>query len=161
MVRIWSACPFWGYYFGARYYDAEIGRWPTVDPMADKYPSLSPYVYCANSPLIYKDPDGRFLDTFLDVGFILYDVYDIASTAISGEGVSGTQWAALGADAVGALVPFATGGGMVVRAAAHADDIVDGIKAVDKAVDASKAVDKGTDAQKTYQTYTKTNATTG
>ena len=35
-------------YFGARYYDSDIlTSWLSVDPMADKYPSLSPYVYCA------------------------------------------------------------------------------------------------------------------
>ena len=33
--------------------------WLSVDPLADKYPSLSPYVYCANNPVILVDPDGR------------------------------------------------------------------------------------------------------
>jgi len=46
-------------YFGARYYDSEIGRWISVDPLADKYPGLSPYSYVANNPLINFDPDGR------------------------------------------------------------------------------------------------------
>ncbi len=31
----------------------------SVDPLADKYPSLSPYAYVANNPLNYIDPDGR------------------------------------------------------------------------------------------------------
>ncbi|HEX2868061.1 MAG TPA: RHS repeat-associated core domain-containing protein [Ignavibacteriales bacterium] len=46
-------------YFGARYYDSKIGRWMSVDPLAEKYPGLSPYNYCADNPLIYFDPDGR------------------------------------------------------------------------------------------------------
>jgi len=46
------------YYFGKRYYDPAIGRWLSVDPMADMYPSLSPYVYCANNPFRLIDPDG-------------------------------------------------------------------------------------------------------
>jgi RHS repeat-associated protein len=46
-------------YFGARYYDSELGRWLSVDPLADKYPGLSPYNYTLNNPLKYVDPDGR------------------------------------------------------------------------------------------------------
>ncbi|HOB26602.1 MAG TPA: RHS repeat-associated core domain-containing protein [Bacteroidales bacterium] len=46
-------------YFGARYYDSELSGWLSVDPMSDKYPSLSPYAYCANNPIILIDPDGR------------------------------------------------------------------------------------------------------
>ena len=45
-------------YFGARYYDAGLGIWLSVDPMTSKYPSLSAYVYCANNPLLYLDPNG-------------------------------------------------------------------------------------------------------
>ncbi len=39
-------------YFDARYYCADLSIWLSVDPMADKYPNLSPYVYCANNPII-------------------------------------------------------------------------------------------------------------
>ncbi len=47
------------YYFGARYYDPSIGRWLTPEPNAEKYPSISPYVYSLNNPLGFIDPDGR------------------------------------------------------------------------------------------------------
>ncbi|MDY0216953.1 MAG: RHS repeat-associated core domain-containing protein [Bacteroidales bacterium] len=47
------------YYYGARYYTPEIGIWLSVDPLSDKYPSLSPYAYCALNPVIFIDPDGR------------------------------------------------------------------------------------------------------
>ena len=47
-------------YFGARYYDSDLsGLFLSVDPMADKYPSLSPYVYCAWNPVKLVDPDGN------------------------------------------------------------------------------------------------------
>ena len=47
-------------YFGARYYDSDIlTGWLSVDPLADKYPSLSPYAYCAWNPVKLVDPDGE------------------------------------------------------------------------------------------------------
>jgi RHS repeat-associated protein len=45
--------------FGARTYNPTIGRFDGVDPLAEKYASMSPYAYCANNPIIFKDPDGR------------------------------------------------------------------------------------------------------
>lgn len=47
-------------YFGARYMDHELmTMWLSVDPMADKYPSISPYAYCAWNPVKLVDPDGQ------------------------------------------------------------------------------------------------------
>ena len=47
-------------YFGARYYDSDLsGLFLSVDPMSDKYPSLSPYAYCAWNPVKLVDPDGE------------------------------------------------------------------------------------------------------
>jgi len=46
-------------YFGARYYDSGLSIWFFVDPMSDKYPSMSPYNYCTNNPVILVDLDGR------------------------------------------------------------------------------------------------------
>ena len=52
-------------YFGARYMDHELmTMWLSVDPMADKYPSISPYAYCAGNPLRLVDPDGRMIDDY-------------------------------------------------------------------------------------------------
>ena len=47
-------------YFGARYMDHELTTmWLSIDPMSDKYPSLSPYAYCTWNPVKLVDPDGR------------------------------------------------------------------------------------------------------
>ena len=46
-------------YFGSRYYSSDLSVWLSVDPMSDKYPSLSPYVYCANNPVRCVDPNGE------------------------------------------------------------------------------------------------------
>jgi len=43
----------------ASYYDSDLSSWLSVDPLAGKYPSLSPYAYCANNPVMLIDPDGR------------------------------------------------------------------------------------------------------
>ena len=46
-------------YFGSRYYSSDLSIWLSVDPMSDKYPSLSPYVYCANNPIKLVDSNGE------------------------------------------------------------------------------------------------------
>ena len=46
-------------YYGARYYTDRLSIWLSVDPLADKYPHLSPYAYCSNNPILYVDPDGK------------------------------------------------------------------------------------------------------
>ena len=45
--------------FGARNYDASLGRWMNLDPLAEKYISITPYSYVANGPIIATDPDGK------------------------------------------------------------------------------------------------------
>jgi RHS repeat-associated protein len=52
-------------YFGARYlpagkvgYASDLSVWLSVDPLASKYPSISPYVYCAGNPVMLVDIDG-------------------------------------------------------------------------------------------------------
>ena len=44
------------YDYGARWYDG--GRFNTMDRFAEKYPSLTPYGYCAGNPINYIDING-------------------------------------------------------------------------------------------------------
>jgi RHS repeat-associated protein len=46
------------YDFGARMYQADLGRWFNVDPMAEKYYDMTPYKYGLNNPVAYTDPNG-------------------------------------------------------------------------------------------------------
>lgn len=47
------------YDFGARIYDSRLNRWLSLDPLASKYPSMSPYNFVGNNFANYVDYDGR------------------------------------------------------------------------------------------------------
>ena len=56
-------------YFGARYMDYELmTMWLSVDPMADKYPNIGPYAYCAWNQMKLVDPDGREFTIWIEDG---------------------------------------------------------------------------------------------
>lgn len=46
-------------HYGRRYYDADFGLWQSTDPLAELYPSWSPYAYVLHNPASLTDPDGR------------------------------------------------------------------------------------------------------
>ncbi|MPM25074.1 hypothetical protein SDC9_71564 [bioreactor metagenome] len=64
----------------ARWYYPAIMRTTTPDPLAEKYYDISPYAWCANNPVKFVDPDGRFpvwavVGAGLEYGFQVYDNY--------------------------------------------------------------------------------------
>jgi RHS repeat-associated protein len=63
--------------FGARNYDASLGRWFNVDPMAHLRESLTPYNFVSNNPIMRIDPDGA-LDG---------DYYNFDGTYLGSDGV--------------------------------------------------------------------------
>ena len=55
--------------------------WLSVDPMADKYPSISPYAYCAWNPVKLVDPNGREV-------YITGDDAEQATSQLSSRGIT-------------------------------------------------------------------------
>ena len=54
------------YDYGARHYDAALGRFTTVDPLSEKYYPIGMYAYCNNNPVRYIDPTGMFTSPIYD-----------------------------------------------------------------------------------------------
>ena len=55
------------YNYGARHYDAVLGRWMCVDPLAEKYPNYSSHIYCMDNPIKSVDLFGTDIWN-IDVG---------------------------------------------------------------------------------------------
>ena len=70
-------------YFGARFYWSADGIFTTADSLADKYPNVTPYLYCNGNPIMLVDPDGRYFNitnfhilqnhekTYLNIRFLI------------------------------------------------------------------------------------------
>jgi len=61
--------------FGARLYDARVGRWMSVDPKAQLMPAWSPYSFCFNQPLVFVDPDGQYPVYILTRAYAPYSTF--------------------------------------------------------------------------------------
>jgi hypothetical protein len=107
------------------------------------------YGYANNSPVRFNDPTGHWIESLLDVVSIVYDVYDISQNGLNwGSGLS------LAADVAGLILPGITGGGAVIRALTHADDVVDAARAVNTATNIAQAgnqIDNVADGTMTYR----------
>lgn len=116
------------YYYGARYYNPPFFVQPDLliaEPLNPQ--SLNRYMYVLGNPYKYVDKEGEYAESFLDVAFIIHDINELKQEQ------SLTNYLALGADVVGAALPFATGLGLGVRGV---------VKGADKVSDLGKAVSK-------------------
>ena len=127
--------------FGARYYDPVTCRWTTRDPMAGKYPSLSPYNYCAGNPINVADPDGSVLETAWDVASLAMGVKSFVSNVKQGKvGAAIIDGVGIALDAAAVVAPCVPGGVSAgIKAARGADKAVDAVKALNKADDVADA----------------------
>lgn len=76
------------HYYGARYYWSDLlTGWLSVDPMQDKYPSLTPYNFCTWNPVNLVDPNG---EEAFDDGWIV-DHATKTVTRVSDDGGNTTQ----------------------------------------------------------------------
>ena len=103
-------------YFGARYYQAQLGRFTSVDPVFTWEENLvdpqrwNRYSYVRNNPLRHVDPDGRALETLWDIGQVI-----MSARSVLKDPSSMWSWAALGADVVAAVAPGVPAIGSVIK----------------------------------------------
>ena len=100
-----------------------LGHWLSVDKLADEYPDITPYAQSVWNPIKYKDPDGNFVGTAIDIICVGMDLYSLGKNLAEGNTQAALVDAgALAIDALAALVPGVTAGaGIAVKAARAAD----------------------------------------
>ncbi len=71
--------------YGARMYDDFSGRWFVPDPLAEKYASMSPYMYCGGNPIMYVDIKGQKLRIANNYKVGMENIAKIAATSLGKE----------------------------------------------------------------------------
>ena len=123
--------------YGARMYDANIGRWMVQDPLSEKYYAYSQYSFSGNNPILNIDSDGKAWDTFIDAAFLIYDLGSALYNHIIGEHNKAQQnWKDVGIDAAsmiipGVAAPMMKGVGKVANKLDNAADAGKGMKNAD------------------------------
>jgi hypothetical protein len=68
-----------------------VSMWMSPDPLSSEYPSNSPYMYCLGNPIVFIDPDGRFVDWYKnEAGEIVYDESIRHQVDFNKSGIKGT-----------------------------------------------------------------------
>ena len=129
------------YLYGARDYYSAIGRFTVVDPFAEKYAHISPYAYCANNPIKYVDPDGRWIESLWDAVNVAMGVESFVSNIHEGN-VSDALVDGVGIalDAIATILPVVPGGVSTTIKAVRTADKVEGVLDVDKIIHKSNKV---------------------
>ena len=138
--------------YGARQYSSASGRWLAVDPLAEKYYSISPYAFCNNNPVNFVDHDGKAIDIIADVVSIGCGIYNLAQNIKAGN--TKAAWgdvAGIGLDLVCAVIP-----GVTINAGTAKTLAKSSAEIIDEVVDAKGAwslnpFDRGKSIEKTLQ----------
>ena len=114
-------------YFGARYYASICPSFISVDPLADNYPNLNPYAYCAWNPIKYVDPDGNWIETAWDFANLVMDVNSLTDNIKNGNiGDAIVDAAGLILDVAATIIPGVPGGaGTAIKTTRAAGQVVD------------------------------------
>ena len=113
-------------YMQQRYYDPQVGRFLSVDPIASDMNSawnFNRYNYAANSPYKFKDPDGRIIETVWDVANVVMDVASLGGNLAAGNyGGAAVDAGGLLLDLAATALPGVPGGaGTAIKMARVAD----------------------------------------
>ena len=133
-------------YFGARWYDPQVGRFMGFDPAGvdEGNPhSFNRYAYGNNNPYKYLDPDGRVVETVWDAASLAFGIHSASQNYTQG------KWGALVVDVLG----------IVADTAATAIPIVPGgagfaIGAIRGTSAAVKGEKSATSAERSFYHYT-------
>ena len=105
-----------------------------MDPMAEKYYSMSPYGYAGNNPLKYTDPTGEYIESIWDLASLAMGAKSFIDNVRAGNvGAAIVDGVGILADGVALALPIVPGG---------AGAAIKGVRAADKVVNAEKVMDK-------------------
>ena len=138
------------YYYGARYMQPVASIWYGVDPLMEKYPNVSGYVYCLGNPVKLVDPDGHAVETIWDAANVVLGVGSFIDNVKQGNvGAAAIDGVGIVLDAAAVVVPGVPGGvGTAIKT-------YRATKATTRTVKASKTIKtvKNTTKKKKYQKF--------
>lgn len=116
-----------------------ISRFISIDPLCEKFPSISPYAFCNNNPLVVVDQDGRVAESIWDaINFGL-------GITNASNNISAGNWGAAAVDVVGIVVDAAAT--LVPGVPGGAATLINTVRATDKATDVARTIDKAATAR--------------
>ena len=133
------------YDFSSRMLSPMLMRFMSIDPLCERYYSISPYAYCSNNPVRFIDPPGEYIESAWDIASLAMGVKSFVSN-VKGGNVLGAVVDGVGIvlDAAAVALPVIPGGaGAAIKGVCAVDKALDAAKTADKAVDGVNAMKRG------------------